>query len=212
MPWPSGQRVADRLGDEGLPAATASSRSSPRARWAAIAAESMHPVPCVFAVSMRSASTQTIAVPSKNRSSARSPARCPPFTRTALGPSDRMASRGVLHVAAVPTRKPVRPLASGRFGVTRVASGRMRSRRAPTASSASSGCPCLDMNTGSTTRLRNPGLGDRVGDGLHDGGRRKHPGLRGIDADVAHHGPDLVCHRRLARAPRSRRRPSCSAR
>ncbi len=53
--------------------------------------------------------------------------------------------------SSVRTSKPARPAASGRLGVTSVASGSNRRRRASTASSANSGWPCFETKTGSTT-------------------------------------------------------------
>src|SRR4051812_29197371 len=54
------------------------------------------------------------------------------------------------------TGTPESSAASGRFGVTRVASGRMRSRSDATASAASRRWPCFETNTGSTTSFGIP--------------------------------------------------------
>ena len=54
-----------------------------------MAAESVHPVPCVFFVSMRAIARRTV-VPARTRMSAASgPSPCPPLRSTAFGPSAR---------------------------------------------------------------------------------------------------------------------------
>ena len=80
------------------------------------------------------------------------------------------------------TREPASASASGRFGVTTVASGNRLETRAPTASSWSSFAPELATITGSTTS--GTGCSEVRGDGFDDRAREQHPGLRCVDADV----------------------------
>ena len=121
-------------------ARTASSSGTPRGEVGDDrGAEGVHPVPCVFAVSIRSATTHSSRAPSANRSAASpgDPARWPPFTSTAWGPSQRFPQRRAACPSRVSTANPARVDASGRFGVTSVASGRTHVRSAATASAES---------------------------------------------------------------------------
>ena len=96
--------------------------------------------------------------------------------------------------------KPARATASGRFGVTTVASGKSRRTSASTASSSSSFAPELATITGSTTS------GTRMASRKPatvsiSAPREEHPGLRRVDADV---GEDRV-ELRDARTPAAAR-------
>src|SRR6266545_434897 len=119
-------------------------------------ADSTHPVPCVFGERRRSPLSHSVRSPSAKRSSDDDPPRCPPLTSTDRAPRSRMARAARSMSARISTSNPARPAASGRFGVTRVASGTMRLRNASTASSRSNASPCFDTKTGSTTTFGTP--------------------------------------------------------
>ena len=67
-------------------AATASARSAPSAIWAAIALDSVQPVPCRLREASRGAAKRRTPAAVTSRSTASSPARWPPFISTARGP------------------------------------------------------------------------------------------------------------------------------
>ncbi len=100
---------------------------------------------------------------------------------------------------------PVSSWASSRFGVTTAASGSRRSLTASTVPADSRLSPCLDTATGSTT------TGASTPDSMPETvstivGRRQHPGLDRLHADVAEH------RARAARRPPRRTAPSTPGR
>ncbi|SIH96105.1 Uncharacterised protein [Mycobacteroides abscessus subsp. abscessus] len=123
-----------------------------------IAAESVHPVPCVFGVAIRGWANSVTSPSAVTRMSATSPsAACPPLRRTARVPratSSLAWSRICSGVVASGTSSPRRRAASGRFGVMRSAAGSRRVRTASTASTSRRRCPEVATMTGST--VKNP--------------------------------------------------------
>ena len=125
--------------------------SQPTARLAAIADDSVQPVPCVCAVSMRGIRTSKVSCAVHATSTDSGPARCPPLTSTTRGPSfrirwpaARMSSTERIVISANTS-------ASGRLGVTMCERGRSSLRMAATASASSRRSPPLATMTGSTT-------------------------------------------------------------
>ena len=87
---------------------------------------------------------------------------------------------------------PASTRASGRFGVSTLARGRICSRSATSASGASRRAPDSATITGSTTTGVPGGqLVEHGGDGERDLGAAEHADLDGVDADVGEHGADL---------------------
>ena len=135
IPEPSGSAcriasVTNALPEpDGLEERPRPARGAPRSRTRAT-----QPVPWVFGVSMRSASIHVVASPSKSRSSAPvAPLEMPALDEHGAGAhrQDRAAPRPPSGRAS-PRRTPPGPPASGRFGVTSVASGRIaRGARRP---------------------------------------------------------------------------------
>ena len=85
---------------------------------------------------------------------------------------------------------PASASASWRFGVTTVASGKSRDTSVSTASLCSNFAPELAIMTGSTTRGMLSAV-EKIRDGVDDGARKEHPGLRSVDADVVVDGVEL---------------------
>ena len=114
-----------------------------------MAAEYVQPVPCVWFVSVRSASR--IRKPLElSSTSVALPTRCPPFTNTALQPNDKIRSAARFMASMESTVNPANEEASCRLGVTNAAQGSSCRTSASRASSAIKEAPCLEIITGST--------------------------------------------------------------
>src|SRR5437660_3138401 len=140
---------------------TASGTDAPRARWAVMAAERTHPVPCTGGPAleplrpMRSPSNSRNDVPSY-RTSTGFVSRWPPLTRTHSAPSPwriRAASR-IWPGSRI--SRPASAAASSRLGVTTRASGKSSATRAAWASTARSRVPLVETSTGSMTSWWRP--------------------------------------------------------
>ena len=125
------------------------------ARPAAIAAESVHPVPWVFCVPRRGAGSRSSTRPSAKKSMLSAPPACPPLTSTARAPcrSSRSAWARIC-VSSAAKLSSSRAAASGRLGVRIDARGNSRCRSTSTASRASSSRPVEAAITGSSTTFR----------------------------------------------------------
>ena len=176
-------------------ATRAASRSGqPCASSAASVAECVHPAPWVAATRWRGTGISTWSVPSKRWSTGSLP--WPPVTMAAAAP---IAQRRSASWRRLPV-EPVSISASGRFGVTTVASGKSRDTSTVTASSSRRRAPELATITGSTTSGTSRPA-ERRGDCLDDLRGEQHPGLDRISADVVEHRGDLGGHeRRRARS------------
>ena len=124
--------------------------------------------------------------PSKRWSAGVAP--CPPVTRAAPAP---IATSRCASWARSSVSRPVSACASGRFGVTTVASGNSRPVSVATASGSSSRLPEL-ANKHRVDHQRQPAPGQLVGHRLDDRGGEQHAGLDGVGADVVEHRPDLI--------------------
>ena len=147
------RRPRSRRSRSPWPPRTASARSSPLARPAAIADDSVQPVPCVFAVSMRSAARRATA--SARPAGRRFPAPCawPPLISTALR-AEREQPLGLLaHLGFVARQRPIEQR-GGLGQVGRDDRARAESARACStsiAAGASSRSPDVAIITGSST-------------------------------------------------------------
>jgi hypothetical protein len=134
---------------------------APFASSLAIAAERVHPVPCVFLTSRyrRSVFDDRPSIASHNKSTTTrfSPSPmgiCPPLRythRTPCLPSSTAHRSMSSTVLIEPFSHPTRNSPSGMLGVTTVAQGRRTVRRVSTASAGRRECPLVDTQTGSTT-------------------------------------------------------------
>ena len=141
---------------------TAATTSLPLPSSAAIALDSVHPVPWVLEVWNRRPSSHVRPAGSARTSGLSSSGRWPPLTSTARAPRALSASAcSAIVWRSRASGSPRRAAASGRFGVTTMASGRRRSRSAATACSARSEAPPLAIITGSST-IGTPGCRDRM--------------------------------------------------
>ena len=113
----------------------------------------MQPVPWVRTVSMRSAESCTTSPSSVSRMSSASAVsrRWPPLMTTFFTPMDWIFFAAVRRSSAVWMVMPQMTSASGTFGVSTVASGRISRTRVAEASSSMSAAPPLAIITGSTT-------------------------------------------------------------
>ena len=134
-------------------AATASTSGSPRASRAAIADESVQPVPWSARVASRGCAKSCNRCPSQSRSTTSSPGGVAALDQHRAGklcPARARARAGRLEVAAAAARRA--RSASGRFGVDERRERQQRvAQRARPRRRASSGSPLLATITGSTT-------------------------------------------------------------
>src|ERR1700712_4563933 len=142
-----------------LPSATASTSDIPRASPAVIAAASESPPPWVCGLANPTDRNSWPSPEARQRRSTYSgwarpvvASRCPPLTSTAAAPIACRAAAASWAEASSTTFTSARSAISSRFGVTRVARGSSSVRTASRASSASSGLPCIEAATGSTTK------------------------------------------------------------
>ena len=122
----------------------------PKARWAVMADDRVHPVPCVLRVSTVSASYVSTRCPSAYRMSVLVlPSRCPPFTRTAHPTSRHILPAARSMSSTVSIFMPDRISASGTLGVRSEAKGISSVRNTCRASSCISRHPLVETITGS---------------------------------------------------------------
>ena len=167
-----------------------------------IAAESVHPVPCVCGVSIRSASSHSSRSPSTNRSVARSSVEMAALHEDRAGPERQDRRRGAPHVV---TGLHLEPREPGRLGQVGGDERRERQDRSPEGVHRVVGqqrMPVLRDEDGVDHDVRELRFRGRLRDGLHDRGRGEHPGLRGVDTDVA--GDGRICSATVAGASSSK--------
>ena len=115
-----------------------------------MADDRVHPVPCVFGLSILSPLNH-LHFPASNKRSLASFRLCPPFTRTATSFSEPIFSAALTMSSGVSIFIPDRISASGMLGVIRSASGKNSLTSVPIAPSSISFAPLVATMTGSTT-------------------------------------------------------------
>ena len=164
----------------------------------------MQPVPWVWRLSMRASSKRSpCRVTSRSTRVAR---EMPALDQHRPAPSASSISAARRMSASSPIGKPASVSASGRFGVSTVATGAALSRSAVSASRQQQACPPLATITGSTTSGTPARAAESRGDRLDHRGVVQHAGLDRIGADVA--STTSICWRMKAGSTgRRRRRP-----
>ena len=213
-PTPRPSAAAMAALSQRLASATAWARVAPRARRAAIAEDSVQPVPWVWRVGRRGRLEPDLGLVGEQQVGAVVAAQMAALEQDIGRPERAQARRRRYHLRAIGRRRARRAgrPASGRFGVIRSASGRRRARRAPIASLPQQAVAALGHHHRVEHDVGRPPGGEALGHGGHASARAEHADLDRSDAEVAEHRVHLAPNEARLDGVDRLRRPGCSAR